>query len=74
MLEFPGPMMIHNLVINTLVGLGIDNVIDLGLSTTPTVRNCGVPLENANGGIIFDSFTIIPEWDTQVIKMKRRNL
>ncbi|MBV2195962.1 MAG: phosphoglucosamine mutase, partial [Flavobacterium sp.] len=30
-----GPM-IHNLVVNTLVGLGID-VIDLGLSTTPTV-------------------------------------
>jgi hypothetical protein len=29
--------MIHNLVMNTLVGLGID-VIDLGLSTTPTVE------------------------------------
>jgi phosphomannomutase len=28
-----GPM-IHNLVVNTLIGLGID-VIDLGLSTTP---------------------------------------
>jgi phosphomannomutase len=28
--------MIHNLV-NTLIGLGID-VIDLGLSTTPTVE------------------------------------
>ena len=28
-----GPM-IHNLVMNTLLGLGID-VIDLGLSTTP---------------------------------------
>ena len=36
-----GPM-IHNLVINTLVGLGID-VIDLGLSTTPTVE-IAVPL------------------------------
>ena len=31
-----GPM-IHNLVVNTLIGLGID-VIDLGLSTTPTVE------------------------------------
>ena len=31
-----GPM-IHNLVQNTLLGLGID-VIDLGLSTTPTVE------------------------------------
>jgi phosphomannomutase len=29
--------MIHNLVVNTLIGLGID-VIDLGLSTTPTVE------------------------------------
>ena len=28
--------MIQNLVMNTLVGLGI-NVVDLGLSTTPTV-------------------------------------
>ena len=39
-----GPM-IHNLVVNTLVGLGID-VIDLGLSTTPTVE-VAVPLEKA---------------------------
>ena len=31
-----GPM-IHQLVMQTLVGLGI-NVIDLGLSTTPTVK------------------------------------
>jgi phosphomannomutase len=37
-----GPM-IHNLVVNTLIGLGID-VIDLGLSTTPTVE-VAVPLE-----------------------------
>jgi phosphomannomutase len=36
-----GPM-IHNLVVNTLIGLGID-VIDLG-STTPTVE-IAVPLE-----------------------------
>jgi phosphomannomutase len=38
-----GPM-IHNLVVNTLIGLGID-VIDLGLSTTPTVE-IAVPLES----------------------------
>ncbi|MDG1871750.1 MAG: phosphoglucosamine mutase, partial [Flavobacterium sp.] len=44
-----GPM-IHNLVVNTLIGLGID-VIDLGLSTTPTVE-IAVPLEKADGGII----------------------
>ncbi|MBC7523105.1 MAG: phosphoglucosamine mutase, partial [Flavobacterium sp.] len=37
-----GPM-IHNLVVNTLIGLGID-VIDLGLTTTPTVE-VAVPLE-----------------------------
>ena len=42
-----GPM-IHNLVVNTLIGLGID-VIDLGLSTTPTVE-IAVPLEKADGG------------------------
>jgi phosphomannomutase len=29
--------MIHNLVVNTLIGLGID-VIDLGLSTTPQLK------------------------------------
>jgi phosphomannomutase len=36
--------MIHNLVVNT-IGLGID-VIDLGLSTTPTVE-VAVPLEKS---------------------------
>ena len=44
-----GPM-VHSLVNNTLVGMGID-VIDLGLSTTPTVA-ISVPMENADGGII----------------------
>ena len=42
--------MISSLVSNTLVGLGID-VVDLGLSTTPTVE-VAVPLEKADGGII----------------------
>ena len=42
--------MIQNLVMNTLVGLGI-NVVDLGLSTTPTVE-LAVPMEHADGGII----------------------
>ena len=42
--------MISSLVSNTLVGLGID-VVDLGLSTTPTVE-VAVPMEKANGGII----------------------
>ena len=42
--------MVSNLVSNTLLALGLD-VIDLGLSTTPTVE-IAVPLENAAGGII----------------------
>src|SRR5882672_7670912 len=42
--------MVSALVSSTLQGLGID-VIDLGLSTTPTVE-IAVPLEKAGGGII----------------------
>ncbi len=42
--------MISNIVSSTLIGLGID-IIDLGLSTTPTVE-IAVPMENAGGGII----------------------
>jgi phosphomannomutase len=42
--------MVNNLVIATLQSIGID-VIDLGLSTTPTVE-IAVPDEQAGGGII----------------------
>jgi phosphomannomutase len=42
--------MVNNLVIGTLQSIGID-VIDLGLSTTPTVE-IAVPDEQAGGGII----------------------
>ena len=42
--------MVQNLVVNTLIGLGID-VVDLGLSTTPTVEVAG-KMEKAEGGII----------------------
>lgn len=42
--------MVKSLVINTLIGMGID-VIDLDYSTTPTVE-FAVPLEQATGGII----------------------
>src|SRR5689334_8542882 len=42
--------MVQNLVVNTLIGLGF-NVVDIGLSTTPTVE-LAVPAENAAGGII----------------------
>jgi phosphomannomutase len=55
-----GPM-IHNLVMNTLLGLGID-VIDLGLSTTPTVE-IAVPLEKAQGGIILTASHNPKQWN-----------
>jgi len=55
-----GPM-IHNLVVNTLIGLGI-NVIDLGLSTTPTVE-VAVPLERADGGIILTASHNPKQWN-----------
>ena len=53
--------MIHNLVQNTLLGLGID-VIDLGLSTTPTVE-IAVPMENADGGIILTASHNPKQWN-----------
>lgn len=46
----PSGAMVSNLVSNTLIGLGID-VVDLGLSTTPTVEVM-VPKFGADGGII----------------------
>ncbi|NMH26231.1 phosphoglucosamine mutase [Flavobacterium solisilvae] len=55
-----GPM-IHNLVVNTLIGLGID-VIDLGLSTTPTVE-VAVPMEQADGGIILTASHNPKQWN-----------
>ena len=55
-----GPM-IHHLVMNTLIGLGID-VIDLGLSTTPTVE-VAVPLEKADGGIILTASHNPKQWN-----------
>ncbi len=53
--------MISQLVCQTLVGLGID-VIDLGLSTTPTVE-VAVPLENAAGGIILTASHNPKQWN-----------
>jgi len=55
-----GPM-IHQLVMQTLVGLGID-IIDLGLSTTPTVE-VAVPLEKADGGIILTASHNPKQWN-----------
>ena len=53
--------MISSLVANTLVGLGID-VVDLGLSTTPTVE-VAVPMENADGGIIITASHNPKQWN-----------
>ncbi len=53
--------MIQNLVVSTLIGLGID-VIDLDLSTTPTVE-IAVPLENADGGIILTASHNPKQWN-----------
>ncbi|MEN8804701.1 MAG: phosphoglucosamine mutase [Wenyingzhuangia sp.] len=53
--------MISHLVTNTLIGLGI-HVIDLGLSTTPTVE-VAVPLETAQGGIILTASHNPKEWN-----------
>jgi phosphomannomutase len=55
-----GPM-VSNLVTNTLIGLGI-HVIDLGLSTTPTVE-IAVPLEKAHGGIILTASHNPKQWN-----------
>jgi len=53
--------MISDLVSNTLIGLGID-VINLGLSTTPTVE-IAVPMEDAHGGIILTASHNPKQWN-----------
>ncbi|MFI8604286.1 phosphoglucosamine mutase [Cellulophaga baltica] len=53
--------MIQNIVVSTLIGLGID-VIDLDLSTTPTVE-IAVPLEEADGGIILTASHNPKQWN-----------
>jgi phosphomannomutase len=53
--------MVQSLVCNTLVGLGID-VIDLGLSTTPTVE-VAVRMEKADAGIILTASHNPREWN-----------
>ena len=53
--------MVQNLVVSTLVGLGID-VVDLDLSTTPTVE-VAVPLEKADGGIILTASHNPKQWN-----------
>ncbi|MEO8475370.1 MAG: phosphoglucosamine mutase, partial [Chryseolinea sp.] len=57
----PSGDMVNTLVCSTLQGLGID-VIDLGLSTTPTVE-MAVPWENAAGGIIITASHNPVQWN-----------
>ena len=53
--------MVQNLVQYTLIGLGID-VVDLGLSTTPTVE-VAVTMEQADGGIILTASHNPKQWN-----------
>ena len=53
--------MVNNLVVGALQGLGI-NVVDLGLSTTPTVE-VAVPMEKAQGGIILTASHNPAQWN-----------
>ena len=53
--------MVRNLVAGSLQGMGID-VIDLGLSTTPTVE-MAVTAENAQGGIILTASHNPAQWN-----------
>ena len=53
--------MVQGLVVHTLSGLGID-VVDLGLSTTPTVE-LAVKMAHADGGIILTASHNPKEWN-----------
>ena len=53
--------MMQQLVMNTLIGLGI-HVVDLDLSTTPTVE-IAVMLEHADGGIILTASHNPKQWN-----------
>lgn len=53
--------MLEAIVVNTLIGLGID-VLQLGLSTTPTVE-MAVPYHQAGGGIILTASHNPIEWN-----------
>ena len=53
--------MVQNLVMNTLIGLGI-HVIDVELSTTPTVE-MAVSMEHADGGIVITASHNPKQWN-----------
>jgi phosphomannomutase len=54
-------MMVRDIVVGALSGMGIE-VIDLGLSTTPTVEYA-VPIEKAGGGIIITASHNPKQWN-----------
>ena len=53
--------MVNNLVLGTLQGMGVD-IVDIGLSTTPTVE-IAVPEEKADGGIILTASHNPKQWN-----------
>jgi len=53
--------LVSSLIIQTLIGLGLD-VVDLGLATTPTVE-MAVPAESAQGGIIVTASHNPKQWN-----------
>ncbi|HAF27630.1 MAG TPA: phosphoglucosamine mutase [Bacteroidales bacterium] len=53
--------MVSNVVIGTLMGMGID-VVNIGLATTPTTE-IAVPAENAQGGIILTASHNPKQWN-----------
>ena len=54
-------LMVNNLVVGTLMGMGV-NVLDIGLTTTPTVEIAVVDV-NANGGIIITASHNPGQWN-----------
>ena len=53
--------MVSSLAVNTLISMGLD-VIDVGLSTTPTIEML-VPNQNAGAGIIFTASHNPKQWN-----------
>jgi phosphomannomutase len=61
--------MVENICIGTLQAMGID-VVNIGLSTTPTVE-IAVPLENADGGIILTASHNPKQWNALKLLNKK---
>src|SRR5205085_2693949 len=61
--------LVSHLVVNTLMALGFD-VIDIGITTTPTVE-IAVKMENAGGGIILTASHNPKEWNA--LKLLNKN-